>query len=78
MAEVTNNKETVIDLMTEEQYAKYMEYVNIAIERKKAMPRKPREKKVLTDEQKVANMKKQIAKYTAMIEALMGNTDNAE
>ena len=78
MAEVTNTKETVIDLMTEEEYARYMELVSIGLEKKKAMPRKPREKKVLTDEQKLANAKKQLAKYEAMIAALMSDTSDAE
>ena len=64
-------KKTIFDYMTEEEYNRYTALVEKAAEAKANAPKKPREKKPMTAEQKVNAMQKQRDALQAKIDALL-------
>ena len=73
MADVTERKhrKTVLDYLSEEEYARYSELMTKAAEAKKAAPKAPRKLKDRTPEQQKAALLARMQKAQAQLDALL-------
>lgn len=64
-------KQSIVDFILEEDYARYNELIEKAAEAKKNAPRKKVERKPMTNEQKAKMTAGRLAKAQAALEALL-------
>ncbi len=69
-------KQSIVDFILEEDYARYNELIEKAAEAKKNAPRKKVERKPMTNEQKAKMTAGRLAKAQAALEALLAAQQN--